>query len=270
MPLELACGQCVGCRLERKRWWAIRCVHEAKMHERSCFLTLTYDNEHLPEDHSLDVSHWQKFAKRLRKKLGPFRFMHCGEYGDETHRPHYHALIFGHDFSEDSVPLRTNNAQPLRASATLQELWPHGFASIGQVTFDSAAYVASYCTKKKTGEQSESEYERLDPETGEVWSVKPEYATMSRRPGLGTSFFEKYCSDIYPDNFVEINGQKFKPPAFYDELLKKRNPELAQKMKEQRRKTVRDQADNHTPERLAVREKVAKARLTKQVNKTLA
>lgn len=130
LPIQLACGQCLGCRLERKRSWAIRSMHEAQTHEKNCFLTLTYDDAHLPEDHSLDVAHWQRFAKRLRKSHGPFRFIHCGEYGDISLRPHYHALLFGVDFGSDSVPVRTNNSHPLRVSASLSKLWPYGFHTI--------------------------------------------------------------------------------------------------------------------------------------------
>ena len=221
MPLKLNCGQCLGCRLERKRSWAIRCMHERQMHSQNCFITLTYDNEHLPEDRGLHVSHWQKFAKRLRKKHGKFRYMHCGEYGEKTLRPHYHALLFGLDF-DDTVELQqTDQDFPLRVSASLSKLWKNGFHTIGDITFDSAAYVASYCAKKYTGKKAETEYERVDPETGECWDVAPEYATMSRRPGLGSKWIEKYEGDVYPDNFVIMKGQKWKPPDFYDKKLEK-------------------------------------------------
>jgi hypothetical protein len=97
--LKLPCGRCIGCRLERSRQWAVRCVHEASLHEKNCFITLTYSPENLPKDGSLDVSHFQKFMKRFRKRFGPgIRFFHCGEYGESLSRPHYHACIFGFDF----------------------------------------------------------------------------------------------------------------------------------------------------------------------------
>lgn len=252
--------------MERKRSWAIRCVHEAQMHEKNCFLTLTYDDEHLPEDRSLVVSDWQKFAKRVRKKHGPFRFMHCGEYGEEGLRPHYHALIFGLDFAEDSVPILRAEKHPLRISESVQKLWGLGFHTIGEVSFDSAAYVASYVTKQVTGRKAVEwgAYERVDPETGEYWEVAKEYATMSRRPGLGTSWFEKYCGDVYPDNFVVMKGQKFKPPSFYDGLLEQRDKVLHKRMLEQRKSVVRKDGWNMTDERLEVREKCSLAQMRKK------
>jgi len=244
-------------------------MHEAQMHEVSHFVTLTYNNENLPEDRSLDVEHWQKFAKRVRKRHGPFRFLHCGEYTDDNLRPHYHAILFGLDLTRDlkgnsyvSVRLRSDdhNSFPLMVSESLTDLWPNGFHSVGQVTFDSAAYVASYTTKRKTGPQADAAVQRVDPDTGECWEVKPEYSTMSRNPGLGATWFEKYCSDIYPDNCVVMKGQKFKPPAYYDKLLKEKDPELHNKMKQKRRDNLRQHPEELTPERLEVREAVCEAR----------
>lgn len=263
-PLRLRCGQCLGCRTSRKQDWAIRCVHEAQMHDRNCFLTLTYDDDHLPEDHGLRKEHFQNFMKKVRNEYGPgVRYLHAGEYGDSGARPHYHALLFGLDFAETSAPLRRGNAakHPLRASSWIAEKWHHGFHSIGRVTFQSAAYTASYVVKKATGDLATERYTRVDPETGECWTVPPEYGTMSRRPGLGTSWFEKYWNtDCYPQNFVVVNGRTYRPPAFYDELLGKKDPELLRRMLEQRKAQVRGNFDDYTDERLAVREKVSRAR----------
>jgi len=261
MPLRLKCGQCRGCRLDRKRAWAIRCVHESQMHEKNSFLTLTYDDEHLPEDRGLDVSHWQNFAKKLRRQMGPFRFMHCGEYGEKGLRPHYHALIFGLDFAEDSAPIRRgNDKHALRVSADLLDIWDKGFHTVGKVSFDSAAYVASYTMKKVTGKAQETAYERVDPETGECWSVRPEYATMSRNPGLGATWFDEFAGDVYPGNFVVMKGQKFQPPSFYDNRLKGSNPEMWKKMMDSRKKNVRSNEWNMSDERLEIREQVAFAK----------
>lgn len=150
--VTFACGQCIGCRLERSRQWAIRCVHEASQHERNCFVTLTYDDKHLPADRSLKLRHFQNFMKKLRKKYGAgIRFFHCGEYGEKFRRPHYHALIFNHDF-DDKILWSKNRGSPLYISESLDSLWEFGFATIGDVTFESAAYVARYITKKVNGE----------------------------------------------------------------------------------------------------------------------
>ncbi|AXH74125.1 MAG: replication initiator protein [Microviridae sp.] len=156
--LKVPCGQCVGCRLERSRQWAIRCVHEASLHKKNCFITLTYNDEHLPENSSLDYRVFQLFMKRLRKKYGDnIRFYMCGEYGENFGRPHFHACLFNHDFSDKKL-WKTVNKMPLFRSAELEELWPFGFSSIGSVTFESAAYVARYIMKKITGEAAEKHY----------------------------------------------------------------------------------------------------------------
>lgn len=253
-PLKLACGQCRGCRLRRTRDWAIRAIHESQMHKRSSFITLTYRDEDLPEDHGLVLKHWQNFAKKLRRQDGPFRFLHCGEYGDQSFRPHYHALIFGHNFHEDRVPINNNSGHPLYASSSLALLWPWGFSSIGEVAFDSAAYVASYVFKKKNGEQAEKINERLDITTGELWSVPSPYATMSRRPGLGTSWFHKYKGDLYPHDFAVAKGQKFRPPKFYDQLLQKEDPKMWEEIQNRRRHHVRSNPTELEPQKLDIKE----------------
>lgn len=257
LKLEVKCGTCIGCRVERQTDWAIRAMHEAQMHEASSFVTLTYDDEHLPEDHGLVLDHWQRFAKKLRKEIGPFRFLHCGEYGAENLRPHYHALIFGTNFP-DSIALAGSQ---LRISAVLADKWNHGFHSVGELTFASAKYVAKYVTKKLIGKDTSTRYERLDITTGEVWDVRPEYATMSRRPGLGRSWFEKYNRDVYPGNFVIVDGKKYKPPAYYDSLLETQNPQLAKKMKTSRKNKIKKEAWNHTTERMEIREEITRRQL---------
>lgn len=210
--LELPCGKCPGCRLARSHEWALRCVHEAQMHERNCFLTLTYSPECIPEDGSLRVEDWQRFAKRLRKRLGPFRFFHCGEYGEENFRPHYHAVIFGLDFGEDRVPLKRERGHTLYTSRCLDETWGLGIATIGSVTWQSAAYVARYSLKKVHDEKAEERMLRVDLETGEVVRIRPEYVTMSRRPGIGSKWFEQFASDVYPADEVVHEGKRYRPP----------------------------------------------------------
>lgn len=215
--LDLPCGQCIGCRLERSRQWAVRCMHEASLKEDNCFVTLTYDDDHLPKNGSLVLSDFQNFMKRLRKSIAPkrVRFFHCGEYGERFGRPHYHTLLFGHYF-EDRAFFSERNGHRLYTSKALSELWPHGFATFGAVTFESAAYVARYVLKKVTGEKAEEHYK------GRV----PEYITMSRRPGIGTGWFAKYASDVYPRDSVVVRGVRTRPPRFYDGLLGKEDPSM--------------------------------------------
>lgn len=230
------------------------------MHDRSCFITLTYDQEHVPADGSVDVSHWQKFAKRVRKALGPFRFYHCGEYGELNKRPHYHALLFGLDFSFDRQALRTPREQQLYTSPTLASLWGQGQVSMGDLTFESAAYVARYCMKKLGGDLADKEYERFDSQTGEVWSVRPPYTTMSRRPGIGSAWLDRFKSDVYAEDEVVSRGRRYKPPRYYDSKLPEGELEA---IKATRQREAAKHQEDQTYERLRVRENVAVARLGK-------
>ena len=157
--LQVPCGRCVGCRLERSRQWAIRCVHEASLHKRNCFVTLTYNDVNLPEDRGLHYKHFQDFMKRLRKKYGEgIRFYMCGEYGEQLGRPHFHACLFNHDFDDKKLWKTTDSNSKLYRSKELEELWPFGYSSVGDVNFESAAYVARYIMKKVNGEAAELHY----------------------------------------------------------------------------------------------------------------
>jgi len=256
--------------MERKRGWAIRAVHEAQMHAENSFITLTYNEEHLPKDQSLHVRHWQLFAKKVRKEMGPFRFLHCGEYGEDKLRPHYHACIFGLDWHEDwKVHPRKKGKKPLWTSGRLSRLWGNGFSTIGSLSFDSAAYVGGYCVKKKTGKEAAKEYERLDVATGEITQVKPTYATMSRNPGLGHDWYQKYHADVYPGDFVVQKGVKFRPPTYYDTLLEKSNPELWREIQEKRQAIVKENPDYQLEHRLQATEEVLASKMAMYENRSL-
>lgn len=239
-PFNLPCGKCIGCRLDYSRQWAIRCVHEALMHEHNCFLTLTYSNEELPKNGWLKKEHFQLFMKRLRKRFpnDKIRYFHCGEYGGRTDRPHYHALLFGFNLPDRQYH-KHNNGNALYTSDILDATWGHGYCWIGDVTFNSCAYVARYITKKLSYGQTEESQRRYiekyqcDPETGEL---KPEeYVTMSRRKGIGATFLERYSSDIYPHDYVVMQNFKTKPPRYYDSIYDIENPEEFAKIKEARK-----------------------------------
>lgn len=270
-PIEIACGQCVGCRLERSRQWAIRCLHEAQMYESNCFITLTFSPEALQQREnpwSLDVRDFQLFMKRLRKKFGDgIRFFHCGEYGEKQGRPHYHACLFNFDFPDKQL-WRVANGHRLYISEALSELWPYGFSTIGDVTFESAAYVARYIMKKVTGDSADEHYLWVDENTGEAFPKKPEYTTMSRRPGIGKQWFEQFRSDVYPSDFITVGGKKMRPPKYYDRLEEATRPYEFDEIKEARKEKALDYQDNNTDERLAVREKVQLAKL-KQLPRTV-
>jgi len=191
----IACGQCSGCRLERSRQWAVRCMHEASLHEKNSFVTLTYKDA--PE--SLEYRDFQLFMKRLRKVRGRCRFYMGAEYGEQRGRPHFHALLFGVAWPDGVYLGKSPSGFKLFRSAQLSALWPQGFASVGDVTFESAAYVARYCMSVITGDKAVEHY----------GGRKPEFGRMSLRPGIGRAWIDKYGrSDVLPDGNVVVNGVK--------------------------------------------------------------
>ncbi|WNK13214.1 MAG: replication initiator protein [Microvirus sp.] len=229
---EISCGQCIGCRLQRSLEWAARISNEASLYENNCFITLTYAPENLPEGGTLVVKHFQDFMKKLRFKYGPnIRFFHCGEYGEQLHRPHYHAALLNHDFPDKRPSRLTDRGDQTYISDSLDQLWGMGRTEIGELNFDSAAYIARYITKKVTGNAADFHYSTLDFSTGEITRLKPEYITMSRRPGIGAPWLEKYHKDVYSyDKLILRSGAKIAPPRFYDGRYELINPEHARQI----------------------------------------
>jgi len=206
-PKTVPCGQCIGCRLEYSRKWAIRCTHEASLYDRNCFITLTYDDRSVMYDQNLHLDHLQKFFKRLRKKFGEgIRYFACGEYGSKNGRPHYHALIFNFDFNDKKLWQVNKNGTKYFVSDALSKLWTAGFSTTGAVTFESAAYVARYTLKKASGNVKNDRSSHC----------RPEFLVMSRRPGVGKGWIEKYVDEVYPLDRVIVRGRECKPPRYYD------------------------------------------------------
>ncbi len=230
----------------------------------SCFITVTYDDTHLPADRSLHVEHIQAFVKALRRRIPQFQYFLCGEYGTRTLRPHYHLCLMGYDFAKDREKYtKTKTGDQLYTSQTLNAAWPHGTHNlIGDLTQQSACYVASYVNKKYRGSAADRHYRTLFIEDGiaTVHQLKPEFATMSRRPGLGTAWFNKYHTDVYPSDEVILNGISRRPPAFYDRLLERQNPSLHHTIKRNRILEGNRHLEDTTAERLATREFVALAK----------
>lgn len=256
--IDLPCGQCILCRLEHARQWAVRITHEAQQWETSSFITLTYDDEHLPTHNSLDYSHLQKFWKRLRKAIGPLRYYAVGEYGEENLRPHYHACVFGHDFTAQRTIVRSGDYK-LWTNPVLAQAWPHGFHSIGALTFQTAQYTAAYVTKKLSGKKR---WRRIDEETGELVDLVQPRAFMSLKPAIGRDWLDKHGDQVYAWDRVVINGRPQKPPKYYDRWLENRS-EIALEMIKATRK---ENANRYTDEQNRARAKNAHAR-TKQRNK---
>lgn len=260
---EVPCGSCVGCRLERSRQWAIRCMHESRMHDSSSFVTLTYDDVRIPEGGTLRYADYQLFMKRLRKEFSDktVRFYMCGEYGEQTMRPHYHALLFGVDFADKIKCGLASDGSDLFESKLLDRLWSHGMCTFGDVTFQSASYVARYCMSKVTGSKADEFYKSVDVNTGEVFDRVPPFNKMSLKPGIGATFLDKYFKDVFPRGYVVINGKKVKPPKYYDKLLKRVDEDTYDHIKFERELLARERFEDNTDERLAVRGKVAQARV---------
>jgi len=255
--MDIPCGGCIGCRLDRAAEWQTRLIHESKMHPLNCFLTCTYDDVHLPPGGTLVKKHFQDFMKRLRKHTnGGIRFFACGEYGDTTRRPHYHAIIFGYDFGDKRKYSKGSRGDYLYNSNTLNQLWGLGNCLIGAVSPDSCGYVARYIMKKVRGQMADEHYKNVDTRTGEIIPILPEYIHMSTRPAIGLNFYEKFKDEITQSDFVLVKGKKRKTPRYYDKRLEQENPELHEDIKFLRtQKALTRKADN-TDERLAVREEV--------------
>lgn len=214
-------------------------MHEASCHDENSWITLTYNNEHLPEGKTVKKTHYQKFMKKLRKEIEPQKIRHfgCGEYGEKYSRPHYHLCIFGYMFPDLELirsgkikrfknRFKTGNDNNLYHSEMLSTIWGKGFVTVGEVTFESAGYTARYMTKKVKGKMSGEHYQ----------SRNPEFALMSRRPGIAAEWIKQYMSDVYPKDFHTTRGIKMRPNRFYDDRFKKINPVGYEKLKERRKK----------------------------------
>jgi hypothetical protein len=282
---KVNCGSCFGCRLERSRQWAMRCMHEAEGHTKNSFITLTYNEETMP--YSLVLQDIQNFMKKLRKKYYPkkIRFYMCGEYAPVTDkygrvlkdekkrelkgRPHYHILLFGHDF-EDKIKWKIRNGHQLYKSEKLDKIWKKGYGLIGEVTFDSAAYVARYIMKKYLGGK---DIDNLDIYKGR----SKEFTTMSRGGtgglgGIGKAWIDKYGEGVYAEDRVIIKGKEVMPAKYYDKIFDMNEPEILEEVKKNRVKEALKKEDDNTQYRLITKETVKKAQtraLTRNLEKEI-
>ena len=238
------------------------------MHKENAFITLTYNDENL-RDISLDHREFQLFIKRLRKsksawqgKPGKCSYYMAGEYGTENRRPHFHACIFGWSPPDKKYWYTTGSKSKLYTSEILDKLWEYkGFTSIGDVNFESAAYISRYLMAKVTGQAAEKHYEYVDEETGEIKRVKPEYNKMSLKPAIGKQWLEKYATDVYPKGEILIRKHKTKSPKYYDKQYKKKEPDKYEEMKQQREIESLKYRQDNTDERLKAKETVKRAQL---------
>jgi len=258
--LTLPCGNCIGCRLERSRQWAVRCMHEAQLHDQNSYITLTIEDD--AKARSLDYRDFQLFMKRLRKFIQPkkIKFYCCGEYGETNQRAHYHAILFGYDFP-DKKHFKKVGDYRLYTSDILQNLWGYGHCLIGSVTFDSAAYVARYVMKKVNGDLADPHYTRIDPETGEIYKITPEFNRMSLQGGIGKEWLDRYHRDVYPKGKIVVNGKEANSPRYYDKKYKDVNPIEIEDVQYARHLLGLKNIEHQTDERLKVREQVALAQI---------
>lgn len=267
LPVQVPCSRCIGCRLERSRQWAIRCVCESQMHDQNCFLTLTYRDEELLHGYlrpTLFPRHLELFWKRLRKEYGDgIRYFACGEYGERFGRPHYHACVFGFDFPDKTFH-SSKNGIDLYHSNSLDLLWSHGNCLIGSVTFESAAYVARYIMDKKLGQAASFYTEQ---------GIEPEFVRMSRGGrkrkdgsqsfGIAHEWYERYKSDVFPHDYCVIrDGVKTRPPKYFSLKYALDNPSEFATIELNRKLASYKSLGEMTRERLIVREKVKIAQIS--------
>lgn len=214
---QLPCGKCLECRLDYARQWAIRCVHEAAMHEKNSFITLTYDPK-IKNPTRLDYRDFQLFMKKLRKltdkKIG---FFTTGEYGDETKRPHWHAIIFGWEPPDQKYLYSNDRGDKIYTSQTLDKTWSYGNTQTGAVTFESAGYCARYAAKKLChGQDQNHDYHPI--------------SKKSSKHAIGKAWLEKYWRDafntgeiilLHSDNTVSRSSI----PRYYEKWLKQHQPD---------------------------------------------
>lgn len=246
---EVGCGHCIGCRADQARDWSFRIMHESSMHDDSWFVTLTYSDERLPENGSLDSEDFRGFIKALRRDYPPgtLSFYGCGEYGKKTNRPHYHTVLFGADIL-DRVYLGLRNGNPIWRAPSLEKAWDdRGVIEFSTVNAATAAYTAGYVREKLYLKNSPDAYTRVDPESGELFDVEPEFQRMSLRPAIGLRWLRKYWREVYPADVVVMDGKEFRPPRYYDKVM-------ARECKKDE-KCFADTCDTHRKVMLEVKEK---------------
>jgi hypothetical protein len=252
------CGRCLGCRADQARDWAVRIMHETQMHNSSWFLTLTYRDEEIPQNGTLNPSDFRAFIKAVRRErpAGTVSYFGCGEYGETTQRPHYHAVLYGVDFL-DKYLHRPHDTRPVWRSESLEAYWPHGHSEFSTVTPGSASYVAGYVRKKVSAKVDPDHYNRVDDTTGELVELHPEFSRMSLRPAIGKRWIEKFWKDVYPHDRVVMDGREYRPPRYYDKWMDIHHPKTMFDVRLQRDQDAELLSD-YT---LSAKEKIHEARI---------
>lgn len=212
------------------------------MHKENCMVTLTYDEAHLPKNGSLDYHHYKKFLWTLyRHNQHKIRYFGVGEYGAKLLRPHFHILLFGHHFTDQKLHYKHDDL-PTYTSEQLTKQWGNGFATVQPMNYGTASYVARYCLKK-TGKSVKG------------YGLEPEKSFMSRNPGIGSTWYDKYKADLYNTD-VAISGTfRTKVPRYYDKKLEQQNPTWYKNI--QTGRFIKSQKVNDDDARRAVKQYIA-------------
>lgn len=256
--VTVPCGHCLGCRTDQARGWAVRLVHEGFTSSPAWFVTLTYRPENIPDNGSLFPRDFTLFVKKWRSTHPGERFSYyvSGEYGDLNDRPHYHAVLYGAEFLDKEI-LTDRHGAPVYRSESLETTWGHGICEMTGLNYAAARYVASYVRKKVRQRDDPNHYTRVDPKTGELVQLEREYGRMSRRPAIGRRFIEQFWSDVYPRDFVVMDGKPLKPPRYYDKWMENFQPQIMMDVKIQRLADIVEIGD----EQLIMKEKCHRARV---------
>lgn len=242
----IPCSQCIGCRIQSSRDWANRMMLELQTTEgQSWFVTLTYDDDHVPVNELVDPitgeysevmtlckEDLQKLNKKIRNHFGSMRFFACGEYGDKKHRPHYHIIYFGLNLDESKLipwQMKMFNKVPywVYRCPELEEIWQKGNVIVGHVNWHTCAYTGRYVTKKLKG-KAKLEYEKL--------GIEPVFALMSRKPGIGKSYLRDNAEKINTTYIIRLvtdgKQMEFDPPRYFDYMIENEYPELLEQLEE--------------------------------------
>lgn len=238
--IELPCGKCIDCRIKYSKAWADRCMLEASYYDSNYFITLTYDDAHLPFSSYVDngvikqaptlaLRDVQLFLKRLRKQGYKFRYFMCGEYGSNTLRPHYHICFFGLKIDDLQLLKKSKHGFDYYISDSISNIWNQGFIIITPLTWETCAYTARYCLKKVNNNLTDF-YEK--------YNVIPEFITMSRNPGIARQYYDEHKADIYEHDELHIatskGSRKRRPPRYFDKIFEEEFPDEFEKLKENR------------------------------------
>lgn len=255
----IPCGQCEDCRIKRSKEWAQRIILESQQYEHNWFLTLTYNDDNLINNVEWSVSRldgelgftpflnkddFTAFKKRLlsrmRDKYGytGIRFFECGEYGSKNGRPHFHAIFFNLPIPDLELVKNVSlggKQYSYYHSKMIDECWSKGYVMIGEVSWESAAYVARYVVKKFKGEDAKA-YSAICA-AADVPEQPPEFINMSRRPGIARKYYDEEHQEFYKnDNIVLPNGRNVQPCRYFDKLFDLEHPEEMQNIKEERQR----------------------------------